>query len=263
MPDLYSAPDPAAPSNVPPAWREVMGTALVVAAALFLPYVVAFVIGGITYGVIAGLSGVRGDGLRDAIAASLGPPAPGFWIASIFAVMLMILATQALARRRFGDAWRVALGLRSHAIPPSLAAFLLLLLLGYFLWAIGVVTTLQALWPSQAIMPEITKAVSKAGGTVPLAMVLLVLLAPISEELLFRGYAFARMATVLPRDMVIFVTAAGFALAHFNGGILHPLVTLYLGIATGWLRASHGSILPGIILHGGVNSLAVAAMLAA
>ena len=246
-----------------PPWREVVWTAVAVVALLIVPYVIAFGIGGMTFGAMAGMSGLRGDSLRDAIGAGLGPPAAGFWIASIFAVVLIILATQALAQRRFGGAWPGLLGLRPVRLPASLYGVLLLLLVGYFAWASGVVMTLKGLWPSQAVMPEITSAVGKAGATVPLAIVLLVVLAPVSEELLFRGYAFARLGTVFPRRVVIAVTALGFAMAHFNGGLLHPLVTLYLGVATGWLRASRGSIVPGLMLHGAVNSLAVAAMVAA
>ena len=257
----YPQTAPAQPA--PERWRELLVTLAWLAVLMIGPYLAAFLLAGLTLGIVAGVQGADGPQIAAILTAQLTPPALGFWISGLFSAVLMILLCQKLAAWRFGTGWQSVIGLQFVPLPARLLGLLVLLLLGYLAWAALVASTLQTLWPSQVIMPEITKtSPGGGGGTAPLAFVFLAVLAPIAEELIFRGYVLARLGTILAPVQAIVLTAALFGCAHFNGGILHPLITLFLGLATGWLRLTRGSLVPGMILHGMVNSLAVAAMLA-
>lgn len=246
---------------VPP-WREVCAMLLWLAALMVLPYLAAMLLAALTFAISGALGGLQGAALAGAVKQQITPPATGFWIVSLFAAALMILLAKAIAVRRFGKRWRAAIGLLPVPLSPRLAGQLALLLAGYFAWAALAVFALKSLWPAQVILPEITSAAPVGAGASAAAFVFLAVLVPAAEEMAFRGYAFARLRSVFGPAAVIGLTAALFALAHFNGGLLHPLVTAYLGLATGWLRHARGSLLPGLALHGLVNGLAVAAMLA-
>lgn len=250
---------------VRPAWglpREVLGTLVWLGTLMVGPYLAVFLLGGLTLGIMAGLRGDPVPQMAKAIALQLTPPALAFWLCGLFAAVLMVMLCRVLAARRFGAAWQASTGARAISVTPRLLGLLLLFLAGYLLWAGLVASVLQAVWPSQVIMPEITKSAPANGIGVPLAFLFLAVAAPIAEESIFRGYVLARLGTVLLPVQAIVAAAVLFGLAHFNGGVLHPFVTLYLGLVTGWLRFTYGSLVPGMLLHGMVNSLAVAAMLA-
>jgi membrane protease YdiL (CAAX protease family) len=87
-----------------------------------------------------------------------------------------------------------------------------------------------------------------------LAMVALVVIAPLAEELTFRGLCFATMGRyALPGS------AALFALAHGLPVLLAPIFVA--GLALGWLRARTGSLYPGLAVHMLLNGIALAAAL--
>jgi len=85
-----------------------------------------------------------------------------------------------------------------------------------------------------------------------------VVLAPVTEELAFRGLGYGLLR---PFGLVPPIVGAAFiwALAH---GLLNALVVItILGIGLAWLRYRQGSTIPGIILHGAFNGIALAASL--
>ena len=82
------------------------------------------------------------------------------------------------------------------------------------------------------------------------------LLAPVAEELVFRGAALRSLLLWKPERpwLMIFFSAVLFALAHFNPAqLLHPLL---IGLLLGWMYYRTGSILPGIIYHWANNTVA-------
>ncbi|MFF9552124.1 CPBP family intramembrane glutamic endopeptidase [Methylobacterium fujisawaense] len=82
----------------------------------------------------------------------------------------------------------------------------------------------------------------------------LAILAPVAEELLLRGEAFARARAVLGPAGAILVTAVIFAAAHISSwGLARPVSLLPLALALGWLRWRTGRLWPGIALHGWSN----------
>ena len=86
-----------------------------------------------------------------------------------------------------------------------------------------------------------------------------VVLAPITEELAFRGLGFGLLR---PFGLAIAIggSAVLWALAH---GLLDALpVITTLGIGLAWLRYRQDSTIPGMILHGAFNGIALAVSLA-
>ena len=90
----------------------------------------------------------------------------------------------------------------------------------------------------------------------------IVLLAPLAEELLMRGEAFARASRFLRPAGAIAATALLFACAHASaGGLAQPLSLLPLALTLGWLRWRTGRLWPGIVLHAWSNLALVAYLL--
>jgi membrane protease YdiL (CAAX protease family) len=72
-------------------------------------------------------------------------------------------------------------------------------------------------------------------------------LAPIGEELFFRGALFAWLRSWTSARTTIVVTAAAFALIHTYPPVL-PL-GFAIGLALGWIRERCGSTVPTIVAH--------------
>lgn len=87
-----------------------------------------------------------------------------------------------------------------------------------------------------------------------LAFLTLVVVAPVAEELLFRGYLYGKLRQWLPTWLVIILTAGLFGLAHgaWNVGI----DTFALGLVLASLRAYTGNIWSSILVHMIKNGLA-------
>ena len=102
-------------------------------------------------------------------------------------------------------------------------------------------------------------------GPIALGLILLraCLLAPLAEELLFRGALFGWLRRRLPAVFTIVLTAALFAGIHMMP-LLLP-VTFLFGVAAGWVRERTGSALPFFAMHvlNNVVMLAVAFVLVA
>jgi len=85
-------------------------------------------------------------------------------------------------------------------------------------------------------------------------------LAPFVEETTFRGAGFALISARWGNAAAIGATAVLFGLAHGLVEALPVLVAFGLGLA--WLRHRVGSTIPGMILHGTFNALALVFSLA-
>ena len=116
---------------------------------------------------------------------------------------------------------------------------------------------MPAEWPE-----VIQEAIDKTAQTLTLVMsttggyAVICLLAPIAEELVFRGAALRVLLAWHPerRWLMIFLSALLFALAHANPAqFLHPLL---IGLLLGWMYERTGSVIPGIIFHWVNNTVA-------
>jgi membrane protease YdiL (CAAX protease family) len=80
------------------------------------------------------------------------------------------------------------------------------------------------------------------------------ILAPISEELFFRGIVFRGYLQRKGRLVAYLASATLFACLHLNGPALLPILVLALTLC--WLYESTGSIVPSIVAHGVNNGVA-------
>ncbi len=132
--------------------------------------------------------------------------------------------------------------------------WLLLLFYGLQLVASFLTDPLEALLHSQGF--DLEYAASAASGTEPLTFLMLlysVLLAPLFEEILFRGLLFNQLRRY-GRCFAILITALLFGLMHTN--VLQLIAAILLGILLAWIRENYG--LPyAILLHITNNALAI------
>jgi uncharacterized protein len=114
--------------------------------------------------------------------------------------------------------------------------------------------TLVERWSGKVAEDSITEAFQAAGAPKRAAIALVVILVgPMLEEVLFRGALFRPMLKVHPAWMVILVTATLFALAH-------PAIQMYLpialvGLVLGVIRRASGSLVPSMLVHATFNAI--------
>ena len=100
-------------------------------------------------------------------------------------------------------------------------------------------------WDSSRWLPFLANAVVVAG------------VAPVVEELAFRGVGFATTTARFGTTVAVVVTGIAFGLAH---GLLVALPVLAaFGLILGWVRARTASVYPPMILHGLFNGVALIA----
>jgi membrane protease YdiL (CAAX protease family) len=96
--------------------------------------------------------------------------------------------------------------------------------------------------------------------------ILSVTLAPLMEELFFRGFLYPVLARRLGLPIAVFVTALGFALLHgaqlmFAWG---PVLVIFLvGVVLTMVRARKNSVAAGVLIHMAYNATITVAMFAA
>ena len=101
------------------------------------------------------------------------------------------------------------------------------------------------------------------GGSLALTLLAVAVIAPISEEIIFRGFTFRWLQGRLPLWAAVLVSAAIFSAAH--AGWAEP--TLYLpvflgGVLLAYVYAKSRSVWPGVIIHMTINIVGVILILA-
>jgi membrane protease YdiL (CAAX protease family) len=85
-------------------------------------------------------------------------------------------------------------------------------------------------------------------------IIVFVLLAPVSEEVCFRGvFQQAMLRSGLNGALAISLTSAVWAFDHFGSGVLGVVSTFIFGCLLGVVREKSGSIFPPILMHGCIN----------
>lgn len=107
---------------------------------------------------------------------------------------------------------------------------------------------------------EVVRQFEHANGIeVPLFALGVVLLAPLAEELLFRGILLRSFARRTDPARAVFATALIFALVHVIGDpdtYYYVPAFLLLGLVSGWRAMRTGNLSQSIMLHVGFNLLA-------
>lgn len=117
---------------------------------------------------------------------------------------------------------------------------------------IGIVTTIIEQFGGTATSPDF-----EFGRNPKLFVITLVytcIVAPITEELVFRGYLLKNMSRVSQKTGIFF-TSIMFGL--FHGNIPQAILAFILGVFLAHITIKHNSILPAIIVHAVVNSFSI------
>jgi uncharacterized protein len=162
-------------------------------------------------------------------------------------------------------AWLVrlkALDLRSlmHDSRSSVQAVIAVLVAPTLLASCGaaiLLTTLEV-WLMRWFPPpqaeyELFLALARGGG---LTMVLLCLVAPVLEEMLFRGIVLRSFLKQYPPLTAMVLSALIFAIAHFR--IYQSVAALVVGLMLAWLYVRTRSLWAPIMAHGFYNASALA-----
>jgi membrane protease YdiL (CAAX protease family) len=153
----------------------------------------------------------------------------------------MILATLTLARLRGGRGWRRLLAWAPFR--PDRSYWILVgLAVAYGLGASMLVSLAYPPSHDWFVVPH-------APVSVVVSFVVVVLAAPLGEELLFRGWIFTSLDATFGSRAANVVTAALFAIAHWERTHLFALAVFPLGLMLGYLRARYGSTRASAGLH--------------
>ena len=94
-------------------------------------------------------------------------------------------------------------------------------------------------------------------GELGMTLLLLAVLAPLVEELVFRGLLYGWLAGRWGRTVGWIVSSLAFAAAHAEPA--HIILVFPLGLLFGWLRQRTDSLLPSLVAHIANNGLALIA----
>lgn len=167
------------------------------------------------------------------------------------AVFLIAPVYYAIKRRPAGASrWagiRV-LGLRGFQLGSATVTFVAGLALVYGF------TILYSLLRIQTNADALARQAAQAPYTTVATLLVAVVVAPICEELFFRGFAFPALAQAMPLWGAILATSLIFGVTHADIGSFAPLVVI--GVALAVLRWRTGSIWPGVAFHAFNNAVA-------
>ena len=101
------------------------------------------------------------------------------------------------------------------------------------------------------------KDIAENFGAVPVQVLLIVVAAPIGEEVCFRGMLFGGLRERLPRLAAALISALIFGGLHATTGVSAVPPLIVFGFVLALLYEKTGSIWPGILLHMLNNSVAL------
>jgi membrane protease YdiL (CAAX protease family) len=221
----------------------------------FLPATAAAVL--ISGSLLVGITQAFDQGLqpaaRTAVESFAGQAAS--YGAAIAALVVLVLLRRGLRLRDLG--WR---------LPRSLGRA------GWLPWlAIGLVGTVVALIAAEwlgsfatHLLPnspntQCTAVRDEYGGYVAVAIPLVCLIAPVSEETIFRGFIYGWLRRRLPILPAVVISAAVFSSAHLVLVLALPLFAV--GVILALLYEYSDSLLPGAIVHALFNLVGIIAIL--
>lgn len=133
---------------------------------------------------------------------------------------------------------------------------------GVVLWIIvlsfGLI--IPAMWLQEELHLELPKEMEQMFTSMcstPYGYFTLAILAPLAEEVVFRGAILRKLLQIFSHQMhwvAIVISAVIFGAAHLN--MAQGVNAFVLGLLLGWMYYRTGSIFPGIVLHWANNTIA-------
>jgi membrane protease YdiL (CAAX protease family) len=241
LPEGVHRPEPPAPPER--TWER--------AVPLWSPFAVAFaafILASVSYAVFVAIAG---------LSAAEAENAPGPLLGATFVQDAVLIGGAALAIHVAVRSDAVgALGIRPTRLGPALG-WGLAVMVAYWI-STGIVVSIFGKPPEQEITQEIkeeTAALALAGYIGITCM-----LAPLAEEVFFRGFLFPVLRSRWGTAAGVIATGALFSLVHASGSPAEALIVLFvLGAGLCLLYLRTGSLLPCIGVHALNNAIAFAA----
>ena len=153
-------------------------------------------------------------------------------------------------------------GSRSQDTPPSVVTsvgLVVLLFAGTELFALayGLATRAMGLSQPVRLSSDLAEVFGTGGVGLALSIVLVALVAPLVEEMAFRGVTLFVAGKRWGMWPAIIISASVYAAYHFSLWLFAP--TFVLGVALGWIAWTRRSLWPAIALHVLYNASAVTA----
>ena len=139
-----------------------------------------------------------------------------------------------------------------------------LCLLGQRVVVLAIATLAERSGSELPTVQETFRTIAQRPGALPLFVVTTVLLAPIAEELLFRGVLFQGLRRTTGFWLAALASGLLFTLPHLleGGGVLAAVVIasgiLPLGVVFAALVERRGSVVPAMVAHATYNAIGVA-----
>jgi len=160
-----------------------------------------------------------------------------------------LLVPMAIASRRGAQGLPEILGrLGVRRFRPSALKWMALAIVVYL---IGV-----ALYAQLVVEPH-QKDIAEGFGAIPVQVLLIVVAAPVSEELCFRGMLYGGLREKMPRLAAALLAGVVFGGLHALVGVTAVPPLMLFGVILSLLYEKTGSIVPGILLHMLNNSIAL------
>ncbi|HMN28216.1 MAG TPA: type II CAAX endopeptidase family protein [Caldilineaceae bacterium] len=243
--ELVGAPDEPK-KGLPWGWAELIKAALLI--------VLGVVLLGIGTVVIARLLRVDPESVA-------GMSSPLLFGMGVGIYLVVVLAVYLFAVRRPNSSWQLV-GVR--AFDPrwwwGIIIIFPLQMMGMALINTLLVPLVTGAEFENPQVDAITGGLSMDVGDLLLLLLLIAVIAPIAEELFFRGMVYPVMREHWRPTWAIILNAALFSLVHFIPILLPGL--FLVGLILAWVRERSGSLIPGILLHMAQNGLVVLALFA-
>jgi len=179
--------------------------------------------------------------------------------AVLFQTLVLFVSLRTMILRRYGLSW-ADLGLVPYARTWTRRAVILALGL------LPVVALINTVFPKLLGIPFENPqilALAPAGFSWPAMLAMIAMggiLAPIAEEIAFRGLLFGWLRQRMGFGTAAFVSASIFAVLH-GVPLLIPALTA-VGLAFAWITERSGSVWPAILTHGVFNTFMIASLYA-
>ena len=92
-------------------------------------------------------------------------------------------------------------------------------------------------------------------GNILLEVLVLLILSPLFEELLFRGVIYERLKTRMPIRAAVILSAVFFGLYH--GNLSQGIFGFLMGIVLAWAMERYRTVTAPLLIHMGVNAAAL------
>lgn len=169
--------------------------------------------------------------------------------ASTFAAGLVAVVLVIVWSRLRGWSWQDYLAVRGFSLKPALVSIGILALI--------LAGTHVSLGDVEQQGTDFMVRAYRTAGSVPLFCFALVVVAPIWEELFFRGFMHRGLAHGLGVWWAIVICSASWAVMHVQYHVILVFWIFLLGLFFGWVREKVGSTSLAILLHAILNLVAV------